>query len=257
MERTFLNRRWALAALTLAGALLASPWLPVTKAGNGESVRQVTVVEMFTSQGCKTCISADETLSKLGARDDVLALSLHVDYWDYIGWEDPFASRLHTERQRAYQRRMNRRYVYTPQLVVDGQVEGLALDREEAAKLLEQPRPQPKIVEPELVMHGDGTATLVVPEVQDFGGEATVWLAFFDYDRETLVKAGDNKGRTVRNVNVVRELQALGEWTGQRMEIPLDVETAMMKKLEGCAVLVQRDGHGPIVGALMRPLPSS
>src|SRR3954454_10513973 len=76
------------------------------------------VVELFTSQGCNSCPPADAYLGELAARSDVLALGLHVDYWDYIGWKDPFAQRAYTERQRHYSRALNQRFVYTPQMVI-------------------------------------------------------------------------------------------------------------------------------------------
>ena len=77
-------------------------------------------IELFTSQGCSSCPPADPQLGKLARRNDIVALSFHVDYWDYIGWKDRFATHETTERQRAYARALKQRYVYTPELVVDG-----------------------------------------------------------------------------------------------------------------------------------------
>src|SRR6478735_5152513 len=79
-------------------------------------------VELFTSQGCSSCPPADAELGKLARRPDIVALSFHVDYWDYIGWKDRFASKESTERQRTYARTLKQRYVYTPEMVVDGRV---------------------------------------------------------------------------------------------------------------------------------------
>src|SRR5471032_1108325 len=77
-------------------------------------------IELFTSQGCSSCPPADAQLGKLRERPDIVALSFHVDYWDYIGWKDPFASKTMTNRQHAYARVLHQRYVYTPEMVVDG-----------------------------------------------------------------------------------------------------------------------------------------
>src|SRR5215510_331606 len=77
-------------------------------------------VELFTSQGCSSCPPADAYLGALAKRQDIVALSYHVDYWDYIGWKDPFANRTTTARQRAYARVLKQRYVYTPEMVVEG-----------------------------------------------------------------------------------------------------------------------------------------
>ena len=93
--------------------------------------RTLTVVELFTSQGCSSCPPADEYLAKLADRDGLLALSVHVDYWDYVGWRDPFASSLNTERQRQYQAFFNIRYIYTPQMVVHGAHQVIGSKQEE------------------------------------------------------------------------------------------------------------------------------
>src|SRR5580765_6853437 len=109
----------ALASLALAAAL----WLPPTPpASAGEPLARSTtatpvVVELFTSQGCSSCPPADAFLGELAARTDVLALSMHVDYWDYIGWKDPFASPAMTARQRSYAASRGRGSLYTPQMM--------------------------------------------------------------------------------------------------------------------------------------------
>ena len=103
-----------LGALLIAAALAA---VPLSARADGPKV----VLELFTSQGCSSCPSADNYLGELAAeRDDVVALSFHVDYWDYIGWEDRFATKESTQRQRDYARALGIAYVYTPQLVIDG-----------------------------------------------------------------------------------------------------------------------------------------
>src|SRR5580765_8249852 len=92
-------------------------------AGSGPAVADTggpLAIELFTSQGCSSCPPADLQLGKLARRPDVVALSFHVDYWDYIGWKDPFATRATTDRQRAYARVLKQRYVYTPEMVVEG-----------------------------------------------------------------------------------------------------------------------------------------
>src|SRR5260221_978753 len=88
------------------------------------------VVELFTSQGCSSCPPADNFLGELAQRADVLALAFHVDYWNYIGWTDPFASKLATQRQRDYSQRLALRPVYTPQMVVNGVAEGVGAEPE-------------------------------------------------------------------------------------------------------------------------------
>src|SRR3954454_13169577 len=94
-------------------------------AGSGPSLADKSgpwAIELFTSQGCSSCPPADAMLGKLAGRPDIVALSFHIDYWDYIGWKDRFATKETTERQRAYARTLRQKYVYTPEMVVDGRV---------------------------------------------------------------------------------------------------------------------------------------
>jgi hypothetical protein len=104
--------------MTKLGALLTA-CLIILSAPSLAQDRPV-LVELFTSQGCSSCPPADALLHKLARRDDVVALALHVDYWDYIGWKDTFAKAAHSARQRAYAREAGRRMVYTPQMIING-----------------------------------------------------------------------------------------------------------------------------------------
>src|SRR5437764_14887033 len=98
--------------------LVAAVLLAAAPALAGE--RSPVVVELFTSQGCSSCPPADDYLADLAKRQDVITLGWHVDYWNYIGWTDPFAAKWATQRQRDYERSLNQRYVYTPEMVVAG-----------------------------------------------------------------------------------------------------------------------------------------
>jgi hypothetical protein len=111
--------------------MLASP--PSVRAGDNA----LTVVELFTSQGCSSCPPADEMLGELAAQPDIQALSFHVDYWDYIGWKDLFALPGNTERQRSYAKRFGRSYVYTPQMVIDGAVESTGRNARDVLRMIE------------------------------------------------------------------------------------------------------------------------
>ena len=104
--------------MTHLSKMVAAAWMALAGvAAAGEAV----VVELFTSQGCSSCPPADRILGELAERDDVIALALHVDYWDYLGWKDEFASPQYTKRQRAYARAAGERTIYTPQMVIGGQ----------------------------------------------------------------------------------------------------------------------------------------
>src|SRR5204863_9059983 len=98
------------------------------------------VVELFTSEGCSSCPPADALLAELARRSDVLALSFHVDYWDRLGWKDPFSSRAATDRQNRYATLLALPTVYTPQIVVDGKWEAVGSDRADVERALELAR---------------------------------------------------------------------------------------------------------------------
>ena len=205
------------------------------------------VVELFTSQGCSSCPPADALLAELADRENILALSLHVDYWDYIGWKDPFASPLHTQRQRVYSQVFGKRYVYTPQMVVNGALEMTGSDR---ATVLERIAAVPPADRVSLAVRDDGAGkvTVSVPRTAD-AEDATVWLVFYDNEHVTAVKRGENRGRTIRNRNVVRGFQRIGMWHGQAMELPVMISELSPDGGDSCAVLLQSQRTGRILAA--------
>ena len=205
------------------------------------------VVELFTSQGCNSCPPADEFLGELARAPGIIALSLHVDYWDYIGWPDPYASPASTDRQREYVRRLGLRWVYTPQMIIDGHANVTGLQRREVLETIKTAAVSRKALEVRFDRTNGGR--IVVPEGHAPEGGAAVWLAVYDGTHETKVPRGENAGRRLRNYNVVRELTRIGTWHGERMEIPLDMTAAAAQGRDGCAVIVQERPAGPVLGA--------
>jgi hypothetical protein len=212
--------------------------------------RRPVVVELFTSQGCNSCPPADAFLGELAARPDVLALSLHVDYWDYIGWKDPFAQRAYTERQRSYSRALNQRFVYTPQMVVNGTLQGVGSEQATINKLIDKARrleasgPTIRVT----AVKGSGDQRLVHVGEGKAEAPAKVWLVFYDSKHETPINAGENSGRKLANYNVVRTLTPIGKWTGGAASFPVDLD-AIDADCDGAAVIVQTEGTGPIIAA--------
>ncbi len=196
------------------------------------------VVELFTSQGCSSCPPADAYLAELARRDDVLALSLHVDYWNYIGWKDPFSSAWATERQREYGRTLAQRYVYTPEMVVDGAAHAVGSNRAEVEGLIAAAR---RHGGPPLSVAREGEALRV--NVGAGAGSGTLLLVRFEREHATKIARGENGGRTLRNVHVVREIRHLGEWGGAPLanELPAPQGEA--------AILLQATGHGRMLAA--------
>lgn len=217
------------------------------------------VVELFTSQGCSSCPPADAFLGELAKRSDVLALSLHVDYWNYIGWKDPFSSPAMTARQRAYSRSMGRRYVFTPQMVIGGKLQEVgsktAKVERAIAKVKRQASSKLRI---EIVSKGAGKAVVRIPASKSSPASttATVWLVGFDNLHTTPITSGENSGRTISYYHVVRVLRPIGSWGGKAMEIAVNLTQQGIEKFENCAVIVQRGKTGPILGAVAVPMSS-
>ncbi|KIT16046.1 DUF1223 domain-containing protein [Jannaschia aquimarina] len=162
------------------------------------------VVELFTSQGCSSCPPADAMLHDLAEREDVIALSLHVDYWDWIGWEDTFGDAAHTERQKAYAAREGSSVVYTPQFVIDGQVQIAGAKGMKVSEAVSAHSGGAEVLEIDgdrLLLSGqDSRADLVMahvlPEIQ------------------VAIGHGENAGRTITYANVVQGWENLGSWDG-------------------------------------------
>lgn len=208
------------------------------------------VVELFTSQGCSSCPPADELLAELAEDETLVALSLHVDYWDYIGWQDPFSDPLYTERQRAYLAGLSNRFIYTPQIIIDGRWDVVGSRQGQVRQAIEKARETPKIP---IVLEQD---RLTIPAGHAPEGGATVWMAFFDKRHETEVRAGENNGRKIVNVHVVRRMVKIGEWNGAALTMDLNMDAAIAAGRDGCAVLLQSNETGPIIGAALLPFRS-
>ncbi len=210
------------------------------------------VVELFTSQGCSSCPPAEAFLNELADEDGIIALELHVDYWDYIGWPDPFASPHITQRQRDYARELELRYVYTPQMVIDGRHNVVGSHRQQVRAAIGQATLRGKTLAVEFSDEDGGM--IIIPAGRPPAGGATVWLAIYDGVHETDVERGENRGQKLKNRNVVRELEELAVWTGERLEIPVDLARVAALGRAGCAILVQQGRTGPIIGAAAMPL---
>lgn len=208
--------------------------------------RSPIIVELFTSQGCSSCPAADDLLDKLTQMDGIVGLSFHVDYWDYIGWKDPFALPDNTLRQRSYSQAFHKTFVYTPQMVIHGTTEATGSDGPGVRVGLQRAQLGPD-VNVRLEKSKEGLKVRIAGSPQP--AQAAVWLALFDPLHETKIRRGENRGRTVRNVNVVREFRKIGQWRGQRMTLNISAADLKQHKGKGCAVFLQNEHKGPILGA--------
>ncbi|MCP4328928.1 MAG: DUF1223 domain-containing protein [Alphaproteobacteria bacterium] len=221
----------------MAGAWIATAAIP---ASSGP-----VVVELYTSQGCSTCPPADELLGELKQRDDVLPLSIHVNYWDYIGWPDPFATQAGTDRQRAYARPLHQRFIYTPQMVFQGQAHEAGHRRLAVINAIEAAKSSSDLnLDLTFAKNADGLMTVSVP-ASAFSGDAEVTMVLFDDAHTTDIKRGENADRSLTYHNVVRSLEPIGRYEGAAVTFTLPMDSGG----DGCVIIVQQADLGPVIGA--------
>jgi len=212
------------------------------------------VVELFTSQGCSSCPKADALLAKLADRDDIIALSLSVDYWDYLGWKDTLASPKFSERQRAYAHARGDGAMYTPQAVVNGLVHVNGSDEGMIGRNIEKTGKTIAVAYVPIRL-SESKDRLVVETGPAQAGvaakEATLWLAVIASNVTVPIARGENQGKTVNYSNVVRELMPIGMWNGKPMTVQLERHSFMRPGTDRCAVFLQEGKAGPIVGAAL------
>ena len=200
------------------------------------------VVELYTSQGCSSCPPADALMEELAARGDVIALSLHVDYWDYIGWADSFAQPAYGDRQRAYAQAAGEHMVYTPQMIIGGTHHVIGTDAMALMDAMREHAALPVAVNLDLRRNG---TTLQISASTEMPGAMLVQVVRYAPEQSVDIERGENAGRRLTYVNVVTSWQVLGRWDGLA---PLTLETAMSGN-EPVVVIVQEDGPGRILAA--------
>jgi hypothetical protein len=206
------------------------------------------VIELFTSQGCSFCPRADQMLAAMAREPDVVAVSLPVDYWDYIGWRDTLASPAFTARQRAYAEVHGEAQVYTPQIIVNGLASAAGGDRDEIQKAIKSAKgADGALAVPMHLSQVDGHYSIEVAE--GGGGPAGVFVLRVARSSTVHIQRGENAGRVVTYTNVVRAIDKVGDWNGHTasFEMPPTPTPA-----EGFVVLVQKgtpERPGPILAA--------
>lgn len=231
-------RAWITGCLT--GGLIAA-----AAAGTAMAETRPVVVELFTSQGCSSCPPADAFLHELSQREDVIALALHVDYWDYIGWKDSFAQPAFTQRQKAYAKTAGRRSVYTPQMIVAGQDHVVGTHEEDAKSLILRHAAVQTGVSVALERAPDGRLVIRGVAGQGAVGPLSVHLVRYAPSQQVEITRGENAGRLMDYANVVTEWSTIGEWD---LSAPLQI-MAPSGGNQPAVVILQRKGAGPIVAA--------
>src|SRR5262245_31143170 len=180
------------------------------------------VVELFTSQGCSSCPAADKLLGEMTRDPSVIALSLPVDYWDYLGWKDTLALKGHSNRERAYAEARGDREVYTPQIVVNGVVHVLGSDKAAIERAIMQTRRNSAVLALPVQMDvADGKVTVNVPAARGEHNSGEVWLCPITSKVDVQVGRGENQDRKLTYHNVVRRWVKLGNWNGQTQTFSL------------------------------------
>lgn len=234
-------------ALLLLGGLAAAVAIPQPSWSAGMPDDSPVVLELFTSQSCSSCPPADALLGRLRASGaNLLPFSLHVDYWDRIGWHDRYSSPANTARQRFYAERLEQDGVYTPELVVDGAQGVVGSDASAVSAAIEAAKARHARGAPTtLTASRDGNDLVVA--VGAGAGQARVVLLGFDDRHVTPVASGENAGRTIVDTNVVRSLAVIGDWTGPALSL-----RAAAGAGDHAAILLQAQG-GTILAARLVP----
>lgn len=219
---------------------------PTLSAGD----KQPIVVELFTSQGCSSCPPADKILGELSKREDVIPLTLNVDYWDYLGWRDTLGSSEHTKRQRIYAANRGTRQIYTPQMVVNGYIDVVGSRRAQVMDTLKREAATTARVPMRISENNDE----IIIEVGDspsagLAKKSTIWVMVTSPSVSVPIKRGENKGRKLTYFNVVRQMVPAGMWSGKAKRITLPKAGLDMTGNRGCVALLQQGNIGKIIGA--------
>jgi hypothetical protein len=229
----------AATAVVLALAAIATNTTANTTADAGGTPK--ASVELFTSQGCSSCPPADKLIGELTRDPSIVALSLAIDIWDYLGWKDTLALKGHTKRQQAYARMRGDREVYTPQVVVNGVMHVPGADRAAIDRAIEVTRRDgtAMALPVKVTVTGD-KLTVEVSASKDGQGQGEVWLLPVAKKIPVAIERGENKGHTITYSNVVRRWVKLGEWVGNAEVYHLSIKEFQNGEIDSLAVVVQK-----------------
>ncbi len=245
-ERVMVMRRFtAGVSLVWVGMIAAMGALTIPAVAQDDLPAPV-VVELFTSQGCASCPPADALLAELAQQPHILPLALHVDYWDYIGWEDQFAQAAFTTRQKSYAHAAGRRMIYTPQMIVAGRVEVAGTKPERVSAAIAAERARPPVMRIDVKARADGSVRVRLVPLGPIDRNAEVIVVRYAPLRESEITRGENAGHTFHYVNVVTEWTVLGTWDARE---PAEFDIPVPSSPQPGAVLVQVAGQGAILSA--------
>src|SRR6516164_9079958 len=213
------------------------------------------VLELFTSQGCSSCPPADRLVGQLVNDPSLVALSIPIDYWDYLGWRDTLANPAHSARQRAYARVRGDGQVYTPQIVVNGSADALGSDQAAIERAIVQTDHKTGVMSlPVVLAVNNGTLDVSVSGGDKAPAAAEVWLCPLAKAVPVNIGRGENRGRTITYHNVVRNWLKLGALNAAQSNWNVPISQIKAEGIDAAAVMVQEGSHdrpGIILGAAL------
>ncbi len=222
---------------------LSTIWMLVASTAMAEESSGLVVVELYTSQGCSSCPPADAYMrNELSKRDDVIALALHVDYWDYIGWKDSFADPKFAKRQKSYARAAGHRSVYTPQMIVNGRDHVVGVQSGKLEQFIRNSKLRQSEVDVEISRNG---GRVKIEATSTRPADYSVHVVQYRPSAEVSIKRGENAGKSITYTNVVRDWDIVAAWDGKdtlKASSNTDPEYPVV-------VLIQHEKGGPIAAA--------
>ena len=217
------------------------------------------VVELFTSQGCSSCPPADKVIGELAKDPTIIALSMPIDYWDYLGWKDTLADSRFSARQRAYSHARGDRDVFTPQAIVNGSAKVIGSDRDGIDSAIKSTEKGDGVMSVPVTMTLTGRQinVSVAPSKTPGVSHGEVWICSVSKAVPIAIGRGENRGREITYHNVVRNILKVGDWNGSTGSWSVPLENISREGVDAAVVYVQdgnRDKPGPMLGAAMTSL---
>lgn len=211
------------------------------------------VVELFTSQGCSSCPAADKVLGELAKDPSVIALTMPIDYWDYLGWKDTLADARFTARQKSYSHVRGDRDVYTPQLIVNGAAQVIGSNRASIDEAIARTKATAPVMSVPVSLTQSGKQLNVTVAASKTGSRGEIWICSLSKAVPIAIGRGENRGHQVTYTNVVRNWLKVGDWNGSAGTWTVPLENVVLRDgIDAAAVYVQdgnRDKPGTMLGA--------
>ncbi len=219
------------------------------------------VIELFTSQGCSSCPPADALVVELAKDPELIALTLPVTYWDYLGWKDTLGKDSFARRQKFYAKARGDGQVYTPQVVINGATHAIGSERAEIEKAVNQFATTGFAARIALKEENGALQIKVAPASGESEASAGIWVLPTTHQAAVPITRGENQGRTLSYANVVRGMVRVGDWAGKEATVIAPLSATQAPEADGYVVIVQAErpnkyGHmmpGAILAAAKGP----